>query len=247
MTSLAVMQPTYMPWMGYFDLMDQVDHFLFLDDVQLARQSWQTRNRIRGPSGQELMLSLPIQHSGDLDQTLWETRLAESKPWRKKHSRTVDQAYARAPHGRATSAHWQAMLAQPSESLAALTEQTITQTANRLGILTPIGRACDYPGPKDRVDRLIELCRSVGATTYLSPPGAAEYLQTDEALDRFDTAKIMLRFQQYHHPVYDQGGIEFLSHLGIVDALAHLGFDACLAIIRSGRHEPVDLTALTQA
>ena len=235
MSILAVMQPTYMPWLGYFDLIDQADHFVFLDDVQLARQSWQTRNRIRSADGRELMLSIPVRHGGKLDIALREVELDDSQPWRLKHGRSVQQAYARAPFGHAAAAIWTKALETPTDHLAELTCRTIAQLCSCLGMTTPLSRASEFSASHDRIRHLIDLCHATGADTYLSPPGASTYLTEAGAEACFADAGIALRFQSYDHPVYAQGRLDFMSHLGIVDALAHVGPEKTLALIRSGR------------
>ena len=235
MSILAVMQPTYMPWLGYFDLIDQADHFVFLDDVQLARQSWQTRNRIRSADGRELMLSIPVRHGGKLDIALREVELDDSQPWRLKHGRSVQQAYARAPFGHAASAVWHKLLGTQTGHLTGLTCAAIAQLCSLVGIETPLRQATNFEASPDRIGHLIDLCHATGADTYLSPPGASTYLAEASAEARFADAGIALRFQDYEHPAYTQGKLDFMSHLGIVDALAHVGPDAILALIRSGR------------
>lgn len=247
MTTLAVMQPTYMPWLGYFDLIDRADHFVLLDDVQLARRSWQTRNRICGADGREIMLSIPVRHSGDLDTPLSRVELDDNQPWRLKHGRSVQQAYARAPHGSCAAALWTRLLAIETDRLAALTGHAIAQTCQAIGIDTPIRHATAITAEPDRIDRLIGLCRAVQADTYLSTPGAGEYLAASNAETRFAAAGIKLEFQAFTHPQYRQGERDFVSHLGIVDALAHLGETATLALIRSGRRAAIDTAALAAA
>jgi hypothetical protein len=235
MSTLAVMQPTYLPWMGYFDLIDQADNFIFLNDVQLARQSWQTRNRVRGPDGKELMLSIPIQHVGDLDQMIRDVKVDDRQKWRKKHVRSLEQAYARAPYGKQASGLWRDLLCQTHDKLIDVTQSAITKVCSVLGITTHLSNSDDYPTDDDRVDRLITLCRAVHADTYLSPAGAADYLAQADATDRFAAADIDLRFQTYTQPHYDQGKTPFLPNLGIIDLLAHAGYEQALPIIRSGR------------
>ena len=241
MTTLAVMQPTYMPWLGYFDLMDQADHFVFLDDVQLARQSWQTRNRVRGSSGGELMLSIPVRHTGALDVTLADTPIDDGKPWRRKHARTIQQAYARARHGQTAARFWGEQLESAETTLSEFNAMAIENTAKALGISTASSRSSAHDLPEDRIDRLIALCRITGCDTYLSTPGAADYMAEDRAFDRFARQGLAVEFQAYTHPVYDQGRADFLSHLGIVDVMAHAGIAAVLPLLRSGRqpsHRP---------
>ena len=247
MTVLAVMQPTYMPWLGYFDLIDRADHFILLDDVQLARRSWQTRNRVRGADGREIMLSIPVRHSGDLEVPLNAVELDDRQPWRLKHTRSVQQAYARAPHGNAAAALWARLLGIDTDRLASLTGSAIIETCRTLGIATPIRRATEITSGSDRIERLIGLCRAVRADTYLSTPGAGAYLAASDAEARFAAAGIELQFQCFEHPQYRQGEMEFVSHLGIVDALAHLGATETLALIRSGRRAAINTAALAAA
>lgn len=247
MTVLAVMQPTYMPWLGYFDLIDRSDHFILLDDVQLARRSWQTRNRIRGADGREIMLSIPVRHSGDLDAPLNQVELDDNQPWRLKHGRSVQQAYARAPHGQAATALWTRQLSLETDRLATLTGSAIAEICRAIGIETPIRRATEFAAGPDRIDRLIGLCRAVQADTYLSTPGAGDYLAESGAEARFAAAGIRLEFQRFEHPQYRQGEMDFASHMGIVDALAHLGCTGTLALIRSGRRAAIDTAALAAA
>ena len=247
MTVLAIMQPTYMPWMGYFDLIDRADHFILLDDVQLARRSWQTRNRVRSSDGREIMLSIPIRHSGDLAAPLNTVRLDDNQPWRLKHSRSVQQAYSRAPHGNTAAALWARLLDVDTDHLATLTGGAIAETCQAIGIDTPIRRATEIATAPDRIDRLIGLCRAAQADTYLSTPGACDYLAEANAEARFAAAGIALQFQRFEPPQYRQGEMDFVSHLGIVDALAHLGCTGTLAHIRAGRRPAIDTAALAAA
>jgi hypothetical protein len=234
-TTLAIMQPTYLPWMGYFDLIDQADHFIFLNDVQLSRQSWQTRNRIRGTNGRELMLSIPIQHIGGLGQMIRDVKVDDQQKWRKKHARSLQQAYARAPYGNEASSLWCEFLSGTHEKLVDVTQSAITKVCSVLDITTQLSNSDDYPANVDRIDRLIALCRAVHADTYLSPAGAAGYLAEADADRHFSDAGIELRFQTYTQPHYNQGKTPFLSNLGIIDLLAHEGYEQALPIIRSGR------------
>jgi hypothetical protein len=246
MTTLAVMQPTYMPWIGYFDLIDQADTFIFLDDVQLARQSWQTRNKIRGSNGEALMLSIPVRHAGDLDQALNAVQVNDQQPWRKKHGRTIQQSYARAPHGAVASDLWHQALALEGDKLAAITQNAITAVCGAIGITTDLRKSTDFSGHENRTERLIRLCRDVGADTYISPLGASDYLQEDSADQRFSDAGLTLKFQTYKHPTYDQGSVEFLSHLGIVDLLAFCGLADSLTTVRAGRRPSIPAAELTE-
>ena len=93
----AIMQPTYLPWAGYFSLIDSVELFVFLDDVQIERQSWQTRNRVC-IGGREQMLTVPVKKTGLLTQ-IRDARVNDAANWRKKHQKSLHQAYGGAPFG----------------------------------------------------------------------------------------------------------------------------------------------------
>ena len=93
----SIMQPTYLPWLGYFDLIDQVDIFVFLDNVQVVKRSWHVRNRIKASQG-ELNLTIPIKKTKYRDKTLFcETHLNNEQNWRNKHVKSIELAYKKAP------------------------------------------------------------------------------------------------------------------------------------------------------
>lgn len=225
----AVMQPTYLPWMGYFDLLDQADVFVLLDTVAFSRQSWQQRNRILA-GGTVQWLTVPVRHA--LGTPIREIAVDTSRPWRRKHWGSLEQAYRRAPFW----AEERGLLAPVYERewrlLAELDVSLIRALAARLGIGTELVLASSLaPAAGGREDALVDICRQVGAGTYLSPAGAAVYLASDA---RFAAHGIELRFHAYEHPVYAQPGTEFVSHLSVVDLLANVG-PAALETIRSGR------------
>lgn len=236
MTTLAVMQPTFLPWIGYFDLIDQADCFVYLDTVEFSRQSWQQRNRIKTAAGLT-WLSLPVAASKTERTTIADARVGPVEAVRKWRS-TIAQAYARAG---AVSGElpwidaWLAGLAA-GVPLADCNIDFIERACGRLGIATRRHRASDLDGEDGRVERLIGLCRSLGATAYLSPAGAAGYLEG--AQGAFRSAGIELLFHAYEHPVYAQCHGAFQTHASVVDLLLNLG-DAAAAVMRSGRRPPI--------
>ena len=134
------MQPTYLPWLGYMDLMDEVDQFVYLDTVQFARRSWQQRNHIKGPAGLQ-WLTVPVASKGQRSQTIAETQITAD--FAGDHLRTIQHCYARAPH----AANIQADLAPrleafgPGDPISELTVSMIEWMARSLGITTPSTRA----------------------------------------------------------------------------------------------------------
>src|SRR5690606_18331465 len=174
LTRLAIMQPTFLPWLGYFALIDRVDRFVYLDDVQLSRQSWQTRNRLKGPQG-PVMLGLPVARKPSLPM-IRDARLAPTG-FEAKLIATAQQLLGRAPFGDLAVGMLEHGLTGCGGSLAALNIAVIEAICDATGIDTPRSRASDLTiTTQDRIERLVALCRATGCTSYLSPPGAAEYL-----------------------------------------------------------------------
>jgi hypothetical protein len=230
------MQPTYLPWLGYFDLMDQVDSFVLLDDVQFVKQSWQQRNRIKTPRGLE-WLTVPVFISGRFGQKINEAQIQDPRFW-VTHTKTLDANYARAGHFRALAS----VLAAEYEAgatthrLADLHTRLIIWLAGTLDIKTPLVRSSALGvAAAEPCERLVSLCRHFGASEYISPVGAAGYLLPE--LNTFRAAGVNVRFHQYRHPEYPQLHGAFLPYASAVDLLFNTGPGAG-TIMRSGRLAP---------
>lgn len=236
----AVMQPTFNPWMGYFDLIDQVDVFVFLDDVQLSKQSWQTRNKIKTHQG-ELLLSIPLKSDASLKERLINNaHVADHLDWRNKHLRSIQGAYAKAsffkPVFEFISAHYLAGHPTISEFNSAL----ISSIKERIGIqgkLICSSSLTGIHGEKD--DRVVAICKTIGSDEYLSPKGSMEYINRTEEGGAFTSNHIQLFYHEYQHPEYPQLHGNFISHVGIIDLLFNVGFDDALTYVRKGRKEKI--------
>ena len=230
MTSVAIMQPTFLPWLGYFALIDSVDHFVFLDDVQMSKQSWQTRNRIKGPNG-PIMLSLGVARKPS-KPLICEAKLAETG-FEAALLKTVSANLGRAPHFDVVEDILKRSFETSGATVASLNIAIIDKIAEVSGISTPRYRSSDMKvqSTGTRSGRLIEICEYFKADTYLSPVGAHDYL-TEEG--EFDDSATALRFLNYDHPIHPQFFGAFESHMAAIDALAHVGPDAFLDLVRSG-------------
>jgi hypothetical protein len=227
----AVMQPTFLPWAGYFRLMAEVDHFVFLDDVQLARQSWQTRNRVL-VGGNVRWIVVPIRHGG-LEQMIADTAIIDDGLWRRKLGRLLRQTYARQPH----AADLETLIAFLESSthvrVGELNIALIEYCANRLGVSPLLHRSNEFSPDiaMQRTERLVEICRKLGCDAYLSPPGSADYLEADGFTG---LGAINLEFARYTPPPYAQRGVStFVSHLSIVDVVANLGWRGAAEYVRA--------------
>ena len=238
MTRVAVLQPTYLPWLGYLDLVDQVDHLVLLDDVGFSKQSWQQRNRIKTQAGL-VWLTVPVKTRGALGALIRDIAIAEPGFWR-KHWKTLEQAYARAPHFAEHAAGLRDVYERgdPWSSLAELDVALLRWLLDAYGIATPVERASELPASGRRGARVASLCGALGAREYVSPAGAADYLGEDRAY--FEHAGVSVSLQRYAHPVYRQLHGEFVEKASALDLLFCEGPEA-LAILRSGRRAPEPL------
>ena len=226
----AIMQPIFLPWAGYFRLIAQVDRFVFLDDVQLARQSWQTRNRVL-VKAQEHWVMAPVLHVA-LEQTIVQTCLMEKTPWRRKLGRLLRMEYARHLFFQDLLALIHFIEEGKEQSLAELNISIINFCLGRFAIATPVFRASEMSlASIQRTERLIEICGHLQCETYLSPPGSKEYLLGDGFTLQ---ENIRLGFANYRPPPYMQKGANnFVSHLSVVDAVANLGWDGASVYVRA--------------
>lgn len=219
-STLVIMQPTVLPWAGYFNLMHQADDFVFYDDVQLEKRSWQTRNRLL-LEGKAEWISLPIQHAG-LQQKISETLVLLDGKWKDKVWRTFLRNYGTHAFFKEALAVMVCFLDFSVDRLSERNEACIRLVSECLQIRPRIHRASELNIDGIRSDRLINFCKHFQATRYLSPLGSADYLLEDRFAERTPS---VLTFQSYHVTPYRQANSEnFISHLSIVDVVANLGW-----------------------
>lgn len=236
--TVAITQPTFLSWAGWFDLADQVDLVIVLDDVAFAKRSWQQRNRLRTPEGLSYV-TVPVRSAGRRSQLIVDTELVEDD-FLDRLIRTVSTNYARAPHFARYFTEFCTVLRQSGETgkLVTLNCGLIDWFAVQLGITTPRIRASELAVDGKRGARLANLCEHVGAKRYISPAGAEEYLLEDRA--EFDSRGIVVELQVYEHPTYKQCFEPFIPYASALDLLLNEG-DSAGAIMRTGRRTPRSL------
>jgi len=217
----AIMQPTYLPYLGYFQLMAASYVFVFLDDVQFARRSWQSRNRILTAQG-ELMLTVPVKKH-DRDTPIHRIEIDDGQPWRDKHLAAIRHAYGKK---RCFDEGWafvsEQLAREQGGKLADLTCGMAQAAADRLGLTTRFVRASTLNAGGARSEHLLEICRAVGADEYISPMGSSDYMEEDGV---FDAAGFPARFQSFRLAEYPQGPGAFTPYMSFVDALMNVGWD----------------------
>jgi hypothetical protein len=218
LTTLVVLQPSYLPWLGYFDQMRKADVFIWYDDVQFDKNGWRNRNRIKGPKG-PLWLTVPVLHSGRALQSINAVEIDNHQSWRRKHLHSVEQFYARAPFRAPVFSQLTEILSRPWQRLVDLNIATTEWLANELAIGTARHRASHLVIEGDRNTRLINFCRYFQATRYISGDSARDYLD----VARFAAAGIEVVWHAYQHPQYPQLHGDFVPNLSVLDLLLNVG------------------------
>ena len=212
---VAIVQSSYIPWKGYFDLIRAVDEFILLDDVQFTKRDWRSRNQIKTKDGL-LWLSIPVQTKGRYRQSIMETTISD-QTWSHRHWQTIRSAYARAPYFESYAPQLASLYEAPiSDKLSQVNYSLLTTMCGAFGITTSISWSSDYLAGEGRNERLIDLCVKAGATEYLSGPTAREYL--DERA--FAAAGVAVQFADYSgYPMYSQPYPPFEHAVSALDLL----------------------------
>ena len=218
---IAILQPVYLPWLGYFEQMALADHFVFLDDVQYTRHDWRNRNRIKCASG-PMWLTVPVmkhQRSALINEIL----INDAQNWRRKQLRSIEFNYEKCGYFRPFFDELKHLLLQPVRHLFELDIRLISLLGRYLEIATPTSASSAVekgPGSSgDKNQRIIELCRYHRAEILYDGASAAAFIDTD----RFRKAGIDVVFQAYEHPVYEQPHGDFVSHLSAIDLIMSKG------------------------
>ncbi len=216
---VAIHQPNFFPWLGYFDKLARADVFVLLDSVQFPRSGhgeWMNRVKLL-VQGRPSWVTAPVLRRGT--QRIHEVRMDEDQPWRRKLLRTLETSYARAPFFSETFTLVEELLADETDVLADFNEAAVRRLASVLGIETELVRSSTLDAEGAGSELLAELTLAVRGTTYLSGDGADEYQDPASYARR----GIEVRFQQFRQPEYLQLVEPFVQGLSVVDALMSVG------------------------
>ena len=221
--TVAIVQSSYIPWKGYFDLIGFADEFILYDDRQFTRRDWRNRNRIKTPQGPR-WLTVPVAAKGRYTQRIDETVVSDPQ-WAVRHWRTLVHAYRPA----AAFEEYGPRLAEvyselgDTDRLSAINRRLIEAVCDLLGIETILRWSTEYGGSGSKTERLVSLCTAAGATVYLSGPSARAYI--DERL--FDEAGIRLEYVDYTgYAEYPQLHPPFEHSVSILDLIFNAGAEA---------------------
>jgi len=226
--TLAIMQPTYLPWAGYFNLISRVQRFVFLNNVQLDKPSWQVRNRILLNGGIQL---ITVPTLGPREQRIDET-LIDGHAWRRKHLQMLKHAYGKHAHGgEVLELLGSVLLDETISGLEQLNVRLVRLFCECLGLECSFSSASEVDTRGTRSLRLVELCHHFGANHYLSPAGSRGYIEAERA---FDGQGIRVEYQNFVPVPYAQrGAAEFVPSLSIVDVAANLGWSQAGDYVRA--------------
>lgn len=227
-TTVVITQGNYIPWRGYFDLLRQADIAILLDSVQFTRRDWRNRNVIKTNAGPK-WLTIPTDVKGKYYQSIDEA-LVSDMSWAEDHKRAIEGAYRKASAFREEAPWLFALLDEVAEEpyLHKINETILGAICERLRIDTPFRRCVELVDRQilkemDPTERLVSLCREVGATRYLSGPTARAYLDETRFLDE----GIEVAWMSYNdYPDYPQLWGAFEPAVSIVDLLMNVGGDA---------------------
>lgn len=233
---LVVLQPSYLPWLGYFDQMYKSDLFVLYDDVQYDKHGWRNRNRIKTAQG-PLWLTVPVLTHGQGLPTNRDVRIDARQPWARKHLQALRVNYAKALAFAEVFDALEPVLGRPWTHLCDLNRAMLDTLCHLLGLTRRIRWSSELDVPGQKTERLIAICRAVGADRYLTGDAASDYL--DET--QFAANGIRVEYHHYRHPVYAQRHGAFVPYLSVVDLLMNHGRESLRVLVDGDAHTAEEL------
>lgn len=215
---VTILQPSYLPWLGFFEQMHRSDQFVLYDDVQFTRRDWRNRNRIRVQEG-SVWLTVPVIQKNKYEQSLLETKIDNSTSWKRKHLKSIRCNYSKTPFFDLYFPWCEKTFNREWNFLLDLSLETIQYLKGELKINTPLLRSSELGGSGNKSERLISICKQLGATQYLSGESARNYISEKD----FSDQGIELEYQNYQHPEYPQRYEGFVPFLSTIDLLFNCG------------------------
>lgn len=228
MTTLVVLQPSYLPWLGFFDQVKRSDVFVFYDDVQFDKNGWRNRNRVKTARG-PVWLTVPVRHTGRAGQRIDQVEVDARARWARKHLRTMREAYAQAPFLDRYLPELADLLEREWTLLVELDIALSRMMCGWFGLERPMYRSSQLNIGGSRNERLLALCRHFAADRYLSGDAAREYLD----VGRFNDAGVAVEWHEFAHPDYPQLHGAFVPFMSAIDCVLNVG-DGCGALLEAG-------------
>ena len=216
------MQPTYLPWLGYFDLIRKVDVFVIYDHVQFEKRSWQQRNRIRNAAG-EIMLTVAVETKSKFNQSIKDVKIDHTQKSLVKHLASIKMAYAKSPNFDRIYPAIENAFRKKVDFLMDLNLELIRTGMQYFNIQKDILFSSQMDIAGQKVEALINVCKKIGANQYLSAAGSKTYIDENNL---FPVNEIELSYQSFTSPVYKQVNFsDFISHLSFIDYLFNVDME----------------------
>ncbi len=216
----GIIQSNFIPWRGYFDLIDDVDLFIYHDDLQYTKGDWRNRNKIKTPQG-PVWVTVPVFHK-HVSQLICETEIDNTRPWRDKVKNRVSSCYHKAPHFKRYADIFFGILDRNFRTISELNIDLNAWIMEELGIKTQTMMSREVAPRGAKTDRLIDILTKVGATEYLSGPSAKDYIE----LPKFKDAGIGLAYKSYDYGEYPQLFGPYEQNVTVLDFLFNVGPEA---------------------
>lgn len=220
--AVAIIQSNYIPWKGYFDIINMVDDFILFDDIQYTRRDWRNRNRIKATNRLQ-WITIPVESKGKYIQKIKDTKVSNAE-WNRKHWDSIVNSYSQAKYFRNYKEMFEELYLGCSEKyLSKINYRFLVAICDFLGISTKISWSMEYRLSEGKTERLIDICKQVGADEYISGPTAKGYI--DE--DMFEKEGIRLSYMEYSgYPEYNQLFPPFEHAVSIIDLIFNEGPEA---------------------
>lgn len=233
---IGILQPVYLPWMGYFEQIAYVDQFIFMDDAQYTKHDWRNRNRIKTANG-SIWLTVPIKRA-PLGTMINRIEINYQQSWIKKHLHSIEYAYRKRPYFQPLFNDMREVLESRPTRLVDLDVKMIELICKYLDISTPVGFSSEVPRDKAKRDifdseknsvknnRVLEICKYYNAKVFYEGQRGSDYIDTE----LFHQHGIEVVFQDYQHPRYQQAFGEFIPYQSTIDLVMNTGPEASMIL-----------------
>lgn len=233
---VAIMQPYIFPYLGYFQLINAVDIFVFYDDVNFIKQGWINRNKIL-VNGKGTLFTVPISgvssfeliHNTEINRKMYGV-------WRKKILKSITQSYSKAPYFEQVKPVIERVLGKEYQNISDLAIMSIKEVLSYLGMQKKTFISSQVFGETkgvEKADRIIEICRKIDAQHYVNPSGGINIYDKDY----FASQNITLSFIKNELPEYQQFGKPFISGLSIIDIVMFNSIEECKKMLNTYNYE----------
>jgi len=225
---VAVHQPQYLPWLGYFDKIDKADVFVLLDNVQFKKNEWQNRNKIKTANGWN-WLTVPVLYK--FPQLINEVEINNKEHWQHRQKQAIISNYRKTDYWEILGDFLEYIFSNHWQTISELNIGVVRKLAEILTIKTPLYVASELGKfPEEPDERLIAIAKYFGADTYLAGSGGRNYMNPEKYFE----AGITLIYQDYHHPVYNQLFGAFEPFMSVIDLIFNHGNES-LRILRGNK------------